>query len=92
MRGGRPVKKIPHPSQLGISTYDYYVCKIFNSMEDKTIFLNLATFGHKIWIDIMDAMITSCWNLQTHENDVVKLYLFTSISSASVMANLRDIK
>ena len=38
------------------------------------------------------AMIASCWNLQTHENDV-KLYLGkTLISSASVMANLRDIK
>ena len=37
-------------------------------------------------------MITSCWNLLTHENDV-KLYLGkTEISSVSVMANLRDIK
>ena len=37
------------------------------------------------------AMIISCWNLQTHENDV-KLYLGkTQIFFASIMANLRDI-
>ena len=30
--------------------------------------------GHKIWIDLSIAMLTSCLNLQSHENDV-KLYL-----------------
>ena len=34
-------------------------------------------------------MIISCWNLQTHENDVKLYFGKTEISSASVMANLR---
>ena len=80
------------PNHLEILVLWLLSVKKFLIIYDKTIFFNLATLGLKLWIDWSIAMIASCWNLQTHENDV-KFYLGkTYISPASVMANLRDIK
>ena len=40
------------------------VFKSFQFSKKIIFFLNLATLGHKIWMDWSIAMIASCWNLQ----------------------------
>ena len=56
------------------SSFWLFCVEKFPILENKTIFLNLATLGHKIWMNLSIAMIISCWNLQTQKNDV-KLYV-----------------
>ena len=56
------------------SSFDCNVLKSYLFLKIKLILTNLATLGHRIWMDSSIAMINSCLNLKRHENDV-KLYL-----------------
>ena len=49
-----------HPSHLEILVFRLLCVFKFLILEDKAIFKNQAILGHKIWIDLSIAMLTSC--------------------------------